>query len=173
MNKPWLLLMVFGVGLVINPYLACSNQDEEAYTYGEADMKAALLGTWQGSAELGGETILFSLTLEQASAKSKTQSVGVPGVQPQCGSRSFVKPAAACASLTTMPVVGALSSENPGLNGAIDGSLQAYRTLEGARLSIRLEDGPTLVGTIDGDALSDGQVLGDAEHSGSFSLSRP
>ena len=65
MNKAWLLLVVFGVGLVVNPYLACSTKDEPSFTYGEADMKAALLGTWQGSAELGGEAIPFSLTLEQ------------------------------------------------------------------------------------------------------------
>jgi hypothetical protein len=166
--------MVFGVAFVVNPYLACSNKDEPAFTYGEADMKAALLGTWQGSAELAGETIPFSLTLEQASAKSRTQGVRAPGVQPQCGSRSFVKPAAACLSITTMPVVGVLSSENPGLNGAIDGSLDAYQTLDAANLSIRLEDGTTLVGTVEGDAVSDGLVQGgDLEHSGSFSMSRP
>jgi hypothetical protein len=169
-SKSWLLLVVFGV----NPNLACSSKDEATFTYGEADMRAALLGTWQGSAELGGETLPFSLTLEQASAKSKTQSVGAPGLQPQCGSRSFVKPAAACISITTMPVIGTLTSENPGLNGAIDGSFDAYRTLDRARLSIRLEDGTTLVGTVEGDALTDGLVQGgDAERSGSFAMSRP
>jgi hypothetical protein len=161
----------FGVALVMNPYLGCSHDGQSDFTYSEADMKAALLGTWQGTAQLDGETIAFSLSLEQASAKSKTQGVSAPPVQPQCGSRSFVKAAAACASLSTMPVVGMLTSVSPDLNGAVDGSLVAYRTLDAVELSLRLESGAVLSGRVEDDALVDGRI--GASASDSFSLQRP
>ena len=62
MTKKWLLLGVFGLALVVNPYLACSSNETE-YSYSEADMKDAVLGTWQGTAEMDGETVEFSLVL--------------------------------------------------------------------------------------------------------------
>lgn len=162
---------VFGVALLMNPYLGCSHEGESDFTYSEADMKAALLGTWQGTAVLDGETIPFSLLLEQAAGKSKRQGVAAPSAEPQCGSRSFVKAAAACASLTTMPVVGTVTSVSPELNGAVDGSLVAYRTLDAAELSLRLENGAVLSGRVEDDALVDGHI--DARASDSFSLQRP
>ena len=171
MHKKWLLLPAFGVALVINPYLACSSEDENDFTYSEADMKEALLGTWQGTAELDGETVPFSLVLEQASAKSSTQSIAAPKVQPQCGSRSFVKPAGACVSLSTMPVVGALTSENPTLNGVVEGDIAAYRNLEPVQLTLRLEDGKVLSGMIENQSLSEGLINTNVQL-GTFSLSR-
>jgi hypothetical protein len=109
MSKKWLLLGIFGLALVINPYLACSSS-EEGFAFSESDLKAAVLGTWQGTADLDGETVEFSLVLDQASAKFKTQSLSPPKVQPQCGARSFVKPAGACISNTNMPVSGATAT---------------------------------------------------------------
>jgi hypothetical protein len=44
MSKKWLLLGVFGLALVINPYLACSS-NEDAFSFSESDLKAAVLGT--------------------------------------------------------------------------------------------------------------------------------
>ena len=172
MHKNWLLLPIFGVALVINPYLACSSEDESDFTYSEADMKEALLGIWQGTAELDGEAVPFSLVLEQSSAKSSPQNVAAPKVQPQCGSRSFVKPAGACVSFSTMPVVGTLTSENPTLNGAVEGDIAAYRNLEPAELTLRLEDGKVLSGMIENQSLSAGQINTNVQL-GTFSLSRP
>jgi hypothetical protein len=172
MAKKWLSLVVLALAFVANPYLACSESGESDFTYSETDMQSVVLGSWQGSAELEGASTPFSLTLEQASSKSKTQSIKPPRVQPQCGSRSFVKPAAACASETTMPVVGSLSSENPALNGPVDGYFIAYRTLEMVELELRLENGAVLSGGIKDQALSEG-LLRNAGQTGSFSLSRP
>jgi hypothetical protein len=171
-GKKWLLLAVFGVALVANPYLGCSHSGESDFTYAESDMKDAVLGTWQGSAEIDGETVPFSLVLEQASSKSKTQSISAPKVQPQCGSRSFVKAAAACASLSDMPVTGTLSSENPALNGAVEGSARAFRNVDPTSLRLQLEDGKVLTGTLEKQSLSDGQVLSTAQV-GTFSMARP
>src|SRR6188768_2956026 len=137
MNKKWLVLSAFGLALVVNPYLACSNSNENEFSYSEADMKDAVLGTWQGTADIDGETVEFSLLLEQASAKSKTQSVSAPKVQPQCSSRSFVKPAAACSVMSQMPIVGSLTSVNPALNGAIDGDVIAFKDLDQVELLLR------------------------------------
>jgi len=172
MNKKWLILGVFGLALVVNPYLACSSKEDDEFSYSESELKAAVLGTWQGTAELDGEQVEFSLVLEQAPAKSKTQSLAAPNVKPQCGTRSFVKPAAACISMSEMPLVGTLTSVNPELNGAVDGEVQAYRDLGPVDVTLRLEGGKELRGIIKGQALSDGQISASMQL-GTFALSRP
>jgi hypothetical protein len=171
-TKQWLLLGTFAVALVVNPYLGCSNSNESDFTYSEADMKAAILGEWQGSADLDGESVPFTVSLQQASAPSRTQSLSAPSVTPQCGSRSFVKPAAACVSESVMPLVGTVTSSNPGLNGVVTGELSAARILDKAGLRLQLEDGRTLNGTLDGDEITDGTLF-DAQKVGTFSLERP
>lgn len=172
MKKNWAILGLFAVALVVNPYLACSSSGDEDFTYSEQDMKAAILGDWQGNAELDGISVPFTVSLEQASAKSKTQSVSAPTVKPQCGSRSFVKPAAACASTSVMPLVGTVTSSNPALNGAITGELSASRILDKAQLQLQLEDGKTLNGTLSDDEVSDGKIFASQEV-GTFSFARP
>jgi hypothetical protein len=172
MSKHWLVLAVFGLALVVNPYLACSNSNESDFSYSEADMKDAVLGAWQGTADVDGETVEFSLLLEQASAESKTQSISAPKVQPQCSSRSFVKPAGACIALSQMPLVGSLTSVNPALNGAVDGDVMAFKDLDHVELSLRLEDGAQLAGTLEKETVADGRILR-PQQVGTFSLSRP
>lgn len=171
MNKKWLIFGVFGLALVVNPYLACSSKEDE-FSYSESELKAAVLGTWQGTADLDGEQVEFSLVLEQAPAKSKTQSLAAPKVKPQCGTRSFVKPAAACISMSEMPLVGSLTSVNPELNGAIDGEVQAYLNLDPTDVTLRLEGGKELRGVIKGQSLSDGQISAGTKL-GTFALTRP
>lgn len=171
MSKKWLFLGVLGLALVVNPYLACSSKDDD-FSYSESEFKAAVLGTWQGTADLDGEQVEFSLVLEQAPAKSKTQSLAAPKVQPQCGTRSFVKPAAACISMSEMPIVGSLTSVNPELNGAVDGDVHAYAQLDPLDVTLRLEGGKELRGMIKGQALSDGQISASTQL-GTFALTRP
>jgi hypothetical protein len=169
--KHWLLLGVFGVALVVNPYLGCNHSGESDFTYAEADMRDAVLGAWQGSADIDGESVPFSLVLEQARAKSKTQAVMAPKAEPPCGSRSFVKPAAACLSSSDMPVIGTLSSENPALDGAVEGRAQAFRTLDSVSLTLSLQDGKVLTGAIEKQGLSEGRVTA-AGQLGTFSMAR-
>lgn len=173
MAKNWLIGAVFGVALVVNPYLGCSrSDDQDDFKYSEEEMKLAVLGSWQGSVEIEGVETPFALSLAQASAESRSQALGAPRVRPQCSSRSFVKPAGACSSESRMPLVGTLSSENPELNGALDGDVSALLTLDSVFLSLRLETGVELVGVIKDQAVSDGQ-LRNANQQSSFSLSRP
>jgi hypothetical protein len=171
MSRKYWLLGVFAVALVVNPYLACSSNERD-FTYSEADMKAAILGDWEGNADLDGESVPFTVSLEQSSAQSKTQSASPPLVKPQCGTRSFVKPAAACSSESVMPLVGTITSSNPSLNGAVTGELSAYRNLDKAGLRLQLEDGRSLNGTLEGDEVHEGSVL-DSREVGTFSLERP
>jgi hypothetical protein len=148
MTKKWLLLGLFGLGLVVTPYLACSSssQAESVETYSEADVKAALLGTWQGTAELDGESFAFSLTLERT---------------------PWQRPAHA-----NLVVVGTLTSENPAFNGSLDGSFDYPHGFSKAALALRLDNGKTLRGTLEGDTLSDGRV-DSAAQVGTFGLTRP
>jgi hypothetical protein len=173
MNGKWLVLGVFSVALVINPYLACSSSSDDEFEYTEEQMKSAVLGTWEGTAELEGESVTFSLVLEQASAKSQTQSVKAPSVKPQCSSRSFVKSAAACVSMTEMPLIGTITSTNPELNGVVEGGAHAYLNLDPTDLDLVLENGNTLSGILKGDALSEGRIYTSAGEVGSFALNRP
>ena len=49
MSKRWLVFGGLGLALLVTPYLACSGHEASADGgYSEADVKAAVLGTWQG-----------------------------------------------------------------------------------------------------------------------------
>ncbi len=172
-KKKWWLLGVFALALVVNPYLACSssNDDDDEFEYTESEMKRAVLGTWEGTASLEGESVSFSLALELAESKSKTQSA--PRVTPQCGTRSFVKPAAACISMSEMALTGTITSANPELNGTVEGGAHAYLNLEPTELDLVLESGLTLHGSIQGEALKDGRIDTREGNAGTFSIARP
>jgi hypothetical protein len=173
MTKKLAMWLVFGLGFVVNPNLACSSsEDEDEFTYTEQDMKTVVLGEWQGTATIGDETAAFTLRLEQASSTSATQSISAPPIRPQCASRSFVKPAGACISITTMPVVGTIASDNPLFDGAVTGHVDAYRDLSGARFAIQLADGKALDGLLLEQTIADGWIL-ESGQIGSFTLARP
>jgi hypothetical protein len=147
MNKNWLVLATLGLSLVATPYLACSNSGDAEASYSEADMKSAVLGRWEGTADIDGESVDFSLVLEQTSVKSK------PGA-------------------TTLAVSGTITSVNPVLNGNVDGEISAGKDLDPADVSLRVEDGTLLGGALEKQALNDGHVT-KARPVGTFSLSRP
>ncbi len=171
MKNAWLFIGVFGVGLVVNPYLGCSSDDPD-FNYTEQDMQAAVLGDWEGMADIDGISVPFTLTLEQASAKTGTQRAAPPGVTPQCSSRSFVKPAAACVSTSSMPLSGVITSSHGSFDGPVVGALRAYRDLEPAELELTLEDGRELRGSLKSERIREGTIW-ETRQVGSFSLARP
>ena len=61
MTRNWLTLGLFSASMVVNPYVACSEHEAD-FTYSEQDMKTAILGDWEGSADLDGEAVPFTLT---------------------------------------------------------------------------------------------------------------
>jgi len=140
--RRWCWLAVALVG-------ACSHENEPDFTYSNGEMREALLGTWQGTAQLDGETVPFSLSLEEASGKAKTETRSRRG----------------------LPVAGSLVSENPSFNGAVDGSFTAFRTLDSVRLELHVDGGVVLYGNIDDQSLNDGHI--GASATDTFSLARP
>lgn len=146
-SRNQLLLGALGLALLVTPYLACSSSESassEASTSTE-ELQSKLLGTWQGSAEIDNETIPFSLSLDQRGATSTPER---------------------------LTVVGSLTSENPSFDGAVDGYFGIDATNHRVTLSLRLDDGKTLLGTLEGEALSDGRIVNMAR-TGTFGLGRP
>ena len=75
-TKFWVVgLLAFG-GLA-----GCGGPEEPAWQFDQADMEAALFGTWTGTiTPAGGETAPFTLTIRSHDDVART---------PQCGSRDF------------------------------------------------------------------------------------
>jgi hypothetical protein len=146
MNARYLALGGCALALLIAPYLACSSHEGPGDPgRSDADMRAAVIGTWQGSAEIDGETVPFSLGLQPA----QRRPAAVHGVS----------------------VVGTLTSENPDLNGALDGVVTAEIDDEGLDVALRLEDGKIFSGRVERSAITDGHI-NDKAPVGSFSMSR-
>ena len=142
LSRNQLLFGALGLALLVTPYLACSSGTEAAPA-DVGELQAKLLGTWQGTAELDGETIPFSLTLEHAPTKDAPERLAV---------------------------AGSLTSENPTFDGAVDGHVGFAK--QRPTLSLRLDDGKILLGTLEGEALRDGHI-DNVAHTGSFGLTRP
>jgi hypothetical protein len=165
-----------GLAFLINPQLmGCSSSaadDQADFTYSEADMQAAVLGDWQGTAELDGESVAFTLTLRQAPATRGEQDQVAPPVRPQCGTRTFVAPAAACISISTLALTGTITSDEPRLSGSVTGELEAFRTLDSSLLALVLPDTTELRGSLEQQVVADGGIYGETKL-GTFSLVRP
>lgn len=145
MSRHWLALTALSASLAL---LGCSANHEPSADAERA--RASLLGTWQGTAEIAGESLPISLVLEPAPARRAAGPAG------------------------EVAIVGSLTSENPDLNGGLDGNLDVRDGLTSVKVGLRVDGGTTLSGLLQTDGLNDGRVEGgDAEHSGTFSLSRP
>lgn len=140
------MLAAAGLVLLGLPYLACSSREGSGDpSKSEADLKAAVLGTWQGTAEIDGETVPFSLTLQPVAARAAT-------------ARSLF-------------LTGSLTSENPDVNGALDGAASAEVDGDALEVRFRLDDGKIFSGRVESGAITDGRI-NDKAPVGSFSMSR-
>jgi hypothetical protein len=145
-SRNQLLLGALGLALLVMPYLACSSSEHSSDSAtATEELQSKLVGTWQGSAEIDNEAIPFSLSLEPRGATSAAERLSV---------------------------VGSLTSENPSFDGAVDGYFGIDPANHRITLSLRLDDGKTLLGTVEGEALSDGRIVNVARP-GTFGLSRP
>lgn len=174
MKKKLAMGTLFVVAFLVNPQLIGCSSDAEDFTYSEADMRDTVVGEWQGTAELEGESIPFTLTLKQAPRTPAAHDQVAPPIRPQCGSRTFVQPAAACMSMSTMALAGTLTSDSPRLSGAVTGSAMAYRTLDSTELELELSDALRFNGNVARQTVADGGLFGDGGAAlGSFTLTRP
>jgi hypothetical protein len=112
----------------LNPGVACTSSEEPTFTFGEAEMRAAVEGTWLLT--LRSSDGSFSDTTLQIAESSKAQAfrtttpsghyrTGVIRSASACGSRTFVKSAGACTDLSDMPLDVTFVSGNPRFQNAL------------------------------------------------------
>jgi hypothetical protein len=142
---------------VANPayFMGCgegSQPAEEDFTFGEAELQSAAVGAWSGEITTDGQAVSFTMTLEQASA-ANGQALRTVG-QGLCGTRSFVKGAAACVAVTTMPLEGQLTIQGQPVK-AVSGQLSVYGdSFEQGELRLKLPDDLTMVVFITADGVA-------------------
>jgi hypothetical protein len=150
MMKKRAISAVFALAaLILNPMVACQDggSSEEEYNFGESEMREAVAGTYTGTIQSTGETVVVTVT--QASTTGTTTPQSVRSLQ--CGTRSFVKTASACITSTTMPLAAHLSSPNASL-GEIDlaGNFDVYGAdLTNGSLALNAKAGGRLSATYD------------------------
>ncbi len=108
LRKTALRAWVFGLALVANPayVTACSGHEgSDEFTYGEAEL-VGLLDDVNATASWEFEGYALSLELEQQTGEATARAEGLVRSAHACGSRTFVKSAAACLDITEMPLEG-------------------------------------------------------------------
>jgi hypothetical protein len=109
--------LIFTLAFVINPaYVAgCGSEEEQGQDFSEADM-VALLDDFAAldPTELEVEGVHYEIELSLTQSEGQDEiSVRAPSPFASkafaCGSRTFMKSASACDSITTMPIEGALT----------------------------------------------------------------
>jgi hypothetical protein len=118
----------------LNPGIACVSSDDPDFKYGEAEMKAAVEGTWVLTLRSTDGTL--SETTLQIAETSKAQAMmsppgpgshrtGVIRSAAACGTRTFVKSAGACIDMSEMPLDVTFVSGDPRFQGtALSGNLR-------------------------------------------------
>jgi hypothetical protein len=99
----------------MNPALACSSSDTDEFEYGEAEMIAAIEGTWRLTYARPEGTSAVTFTL--APGPSPGGALGSPpGRTPQCGDRTFTRPAAACIRMSQLRLAARVVEADPPLD---------------------------------------------------------
>lgn len=152
---------VCAVVFVVNPayFMGCgdggseTSEAEDDFTFGESELQSAVVGSWSGEITTDGQAVGFTMTLEQDSA-SRSQALRTVG-QGLCGTRSFVKGAAACVAVTTMPLVGQLTIEGEAAQ-AVYGDVEVYGArFERGQMTLKLADARQLVAFITADGMTE------------------
>jgi hypothetical protein len=132
----------FFIALVVNPNFGCGSGGDpsygsnDGYTYGENEMEAAVVGTYAGTVNIDGTAETVTLTIERS-----VTTGAAARLTPLCGTRtfSFVKPAGACISISTMALTATLVSSGTFVKSTeLTGEFDAYLTLSG---ELNLSDG--------------------------------
>jgi hypothetical protein len=122
-----LALFLAVLGFFLNPGIACVSSDEPDFKYGEAEMKAAVEGTWLLT--LRATDGALSETTLQIAESSKAQAMMSPTVPGRsyrtgvirsaaaCGTRTIVKSAGACIDASEMPLDIVVTGGDPRFQG--------------------------------------------------------
>jgi hypothetical protein len=150
MKKPIASIAFALAALILNPMVACqdsSSSGEDQYNFSESEMRSTVAGTYSGTVQTTGESVVVIVTQTPAPGTSTTQAAR----SPQCGTRSFVQPAAACVVSTTMAITAHVSSPNASLGETdLKGSFDVYGAeLTYGTLALNVTSGGRLSATYD------------------------
>lgn len=160
-----LAIAAAALGFFLNPGFGCTSGPEDDYQYGEAEMKAAVEGTWvvtlEGSAGAPNEEITLQVLGPVHAQPYKTQTVqegrrGIIRSAAACGTRTFLSSAHACVDSSRMPLtVAMVSGPESYRDAALSGDLSVF-SLVFTRGSFGVTLGDLQVW---GDITPDGTVL--------------
>jgi hypothetical protein len=126
-----LALSLAALAFFLNPGFACTGQDEPEFNYGEAEMKAAVEGTWVVT--VGADQITVQVAEGHEAQPNQIQAARPGGhfirSAHACGNRTFVASANACIDSTSMPLdVTFLSGPDSYRNAVLSGGLTVAST---------------------------------------------
>jgi hypothetical protein len=111
------LVWVLGfAAFAVNPAVSCSSAPEAEFEYGEAEMVAAVQGTWQLMFERPEGTSSVTFRVERGA--SANGALGSPSFTPQCVTRTFTRPAAACSPSSRLSLAATVIDAQPSLDTA-------------------------------------------------------
>lgn len=106
MTKKLAALVLGLAALVLNPFFACSAL-APGFELGADEMRAAVEGTWTITVPGNGvdaPAVEFTVVIAQRASVARLDDHSLVAPAAACGSRSFVKTAAACLDSTKMPL---------------------------------------------------------------------
>jgi hypothetical protein len=113
------LAWVIGLtAFVVNPAMGCGANDTDDFEYGEAEMVAAVQGRWQLTFSRPEGTSSMTFTLEPGADPNPPADGGLaspPGRTPQCTTRTFTRPAAACSPTSRLRLTARIVEAEPPL----------------------------------------------------------
>jgi hypothetical protein len=117
MHLRYPLLGILGfTALIINPAVGCGGGiAPDEYTYGETEMVTAVQGTWRVTFSRPEGPSVVTFTMEKGAAPTGGLAAP-PGVEPQCGTRTFVRPAAACIATSQLALLATVVEAEPPLD---------------------------------------------------------
>jgi len=120
LRHPLIGILGFTV-LIINPAVGCGGSSRIAldeYTFDETEMVRAVQGTWRVTflRPEGPSVITFTMDKGAAPNASSNGLTAPPGLTPQCGTRTFVRPAAACVATSQLALAAVVVEAEPQLD---------------------------------------------------------
>lgn len=131
--------------LVLNPMIACQSEGEDDYSFDEADMRAVVVGTYTGTVTSTADTI--TVHIDEATAATISSRFS------RCSTRSFIKPAEACAMASDMQLTAHVVSTHAAIGEAeLSGSFMVTGTdLTNGNVWLSGPSGISLTATYDPD----------------------
>jgi hypothetical protein len=116
MKSRHLLVWVLGFTVfAMNPALACYSSGIDEFEYGEAEMMAAVEGTWQVTFARPEETSAITFRVERGTALNGALAAPF-GLTPQCETRTFTRPAGACSPTSQLALTANIVDAAPPLD---------------------------------------------------------